>query len=133
MKLTMSIPENLSGMGQILIEWAKGASRDFPWRHTTDPYSVLIAEKLLQQTAATDTVVRVFREILQKYPTPKELSGADIDQLEDLVRPLGLAYRAGSFAPLLSCWQRFSIARFHTIKHCSLRCQELDITPLGQC
>jgi A/G-specific adenine glycosylase len=105
MKLTMSIPENLSGMGQILIEWAKGASRDFPWRHTTDPYSVLIAEKLLQQTAATDTVVRVFREILQKYPTPKELSGADIDQLEDLVRPLGLTYRARelrSFAIVLA-------------------------------
>lgn len=87
-------PESRFGLGWTLIEWARGASRIFPWRVTNDPYAVLIAEKLLQQTAARDVVVRVFQTLLNKYPAPKDLSMAHLDQLEELIRPLGLVYRA---------------------------------------
>lgn len=83
-----------SGVGPALIEWARDTSRTFPWRLTNDPYAILVAEKLLQQTAATESVVRVFQTILFKYPVPNDLSMADLDQLKELMRPLGLVYRA---------------------------------------
>jgi A/G-specific adenine glycosylase len=36
----------------------------------------------------------VFESITHTYPTPKELSTADINQLAELMHPLGLLYRA---------------------------------------
>jgi A/G-specific adenine glycosylase len=58
------------------------------------PYAVLIAEKLLQQTAAIDKLVEVYNRIINTYPTPRLLADAEISTLEDIIRPLGLRYRA---------------------------------------
>ena len=77
-----------------LINWYKENHRDYPWRNTNDPYSILIAEKLLQQTAAIDKLVEVYNRIINTYPTPWLLAHADISDLEDIIQPLGLRYRA---------------------------------------
>jgi A/G-specific adenine glycosylase len=77
-----------------LLSWFWREGRDFPWRLTTDPFAVLVAEKLLQQTRVRDTVVDAYGIILERYATPAELAQADLPDLEEIIRPLGLVYRA---------------------------------------
>ncbi len=84
----------IEGFWDDLFTWFKLAKRDFPWRNTTDPYAILIAEKLLQQTMARDYVVQAYTEIISRYPTPQELALAKISELDKIFQPLGLFFRA---------------------------------------
>ncbi|MFX1298494.1 MAG: DNA (cytosine-5-)-methyltransferase [Promethearchaeota archaeon] len=77
-----------------LIKWYEENHRDYPWRNTYNPYSILIAEKLLQQTSVNDSVVKVYNRILLKYPNIKSLSCANSDDLILIMASLGLKYRA---------------------------------------
>lgn len=77
-----------------LLDWFERKGRNFPWRSQSSPYAVLIAEKLLQQTAAIDKLAEAYNRIVNTYPTPGLLAGADISTLEDIIQPLGLRYRA---------------------------------------
>jgi len=75
-----------------LIKWHKKNNRDFPWRHTKDPYQILIAEILLQRTKA-EQVAPVYNNFLKKYPTVKALAKGRIKTIENIIRPLGLLKR----------------------------------------
>ena len=75
-----------------LISWAEQNLRDYPWRRTSDPYSLLIAEFLLQRTDA-DTVVPIYEVFLECYPTVEKLALAKVDALAQLLQPLGLFSR----------------------------------------
>lgn len=71
-----------------LLEWADDNLREFPWRDTSDPYEVLVAEVLLQKTLAAK-VPAVYREFLDRFPNLRDLSKADADEIADLLEPLG--------------------------------------------
>jgi A/G-specific adenine glycosylase len=86
--------ENKVELQERLLDWFERKGRHFPWRSRPSPYSVLIAEKLLQQTAAIDKLVEVYNKIIYTYPTPGLLAKADISTLEGIIQPLGLKYRA---------------------------------------
>ncbi len=73
--------------------WATENLRKFPWRCTTDPYKIFIAEFLLQKTGAV-TVVQVYNAFLSKYPTLSDLAGASVAEISLLLYPLGLHFRA---------------------------------------
>lgn len=77
-----------------LINWFQKYQRSFPWRSTNDPYKILVAEKLLQQTAATDQVVKAYRKIVKTYPNPGALAKAKPSQLKQIIAPLGFTYRS---------------------------------------
>jgi A/G-specific adenine glycosylase len=92
---TMSLSEHSkSELQECLLIWFEQAHRDFPWRSQSDPYAILIAEKLLQQTAARDVVIQAYKQILGRYPTPRHLADADISDIQAIIRPLGLKYRS---------------------------------------
>ncbi|CDN46086.1 hypothetical protein [Paenibacillus sp. P22] len=77
-----------------LLEWYEMNGRHhFPWRNTKDPYRILIAEFLLQQTHVRK-VVEVYELLLQKYADVDELGNAVVVELETIIAPLGLVYRA---------------------------------------
>lgn len=71
-----------------LLSWAVDNLRTFPWRETADPYEILIAEILLQKTAA-EKVEPVYRDFLSKYPSLDKLAEADRDELADIIYSLG--------------------------------------------
>jgi A/G-specific adenine glycosylase len=73
--------------------WAEQCLRDFPWRHTTEPYRIFVAEFLLQQTDAP-RVVPVYHRFLERYPTIYDLAAAPVDELAEILRPLGFHFRA---------------------------------------
>lgn len=86
--------KRISGIQDWLLAWFERSRRDFPWRHTDNPYIVLVTEKLLQQTAARDSVVKAFHDLTTLYPSVSELADADDAELERILAPLGFHYRA---------------------------------------
>lgn len=76
-----------------ILDWAKQNLRVFPWRNTTDPYQIFVAEFLLQQTDAP-RVVPVYNEFLLRYPDLSRLAEASLSEIADILRPLGFHYRA---------------------------------------
>jgi DNA (cytosine-5)-methyltransferase 1 len=95
-----SIYAPIGKLQKSLLRWFDKNQRTFPWRQTRDPYRVLIAEKLLQQTAARDSVVTAYEKIITKYPNWNALARASRRVLKDIVTPLGFTYRADELMKL---------------------------------
>lgn len=77
---------------ETLIEWGATSDRSFPWRENPEPFDVLVAEILLQRTFA-EKVAPIFESMMERYPSPHRLASADTDEIEDILRPLGLQRR----------------------------------------
>lgn len=92
-----SIP--LSVYRQKLQAWGQKNRRDFPWRHTRDPYQILIAEMMLRRTRATQ-VEPVYSSFLKRYPHVHSLANASEDELAEALYSLGLAWRVPAFKEL---------------------------------
>jgi A/G-specific adenine glycosylase len=86
-------PAKISWFRRQLSTWADSNLRDFPWRRTQEPYALFIAENLLQKTEAT-TVAPIYENFLSQYPTLESLVAADLDDISQLLKPLGLLFRA---------------------------------------
>lgn len=93
--LIIAFQENLLG-------WFKKFGREFPWRETTNPYFVLIAEKLLQQTAVRDDLVQIYKILITRFPNPLALSKVENSELEAIISPLGLHYRSAEIIKMAS-------------------------------
>lgn len=76
-----------------LLAWEKTNHRNYPWRDTSNPYRVLIAEIMLQRTGP-EQVLPVYTEFLDKYPDVNKLSKADVQDIRQIIISLGLGYRA---------------------------------------
>jgi A/G-specific adenine glycosylase len=72
-----------------VLAWGVPRLRDLPWRHTRDPWSVLVAEVMLQQTQARRVVPR-WSDFLEAYPTPAACSTSSLGDV--LRRWQGLGY-----------------------------------------
>ena len=60
----------------LLLDWYRANARDLPWRHTDDPYRILVSEIMLQQTRA-ETVKPYYARFLDTLPTVHDLADAD--------------------------------------------------------
>jgi A/G-specific adenine glycosylase len=76
-----------------LSAWETNNLRDFPWRQTTDPYSIFVAEFLLQKTVAA-TASPIYEAFLERYPSLEVLASASVEEVAQLLQPLGLSFRA---------------------------------------
>lgn len=85
--------ENQRWFRDLLRHWGKTNLRLFPWRQTHDPYHIFVAEFLLQQTDAPK-VVPIFQQVLDRYPSVHDLAEAPVSDLDTILKPLGLHYRA---------------------------------------
>ncbi len=72
-----SIPDSASlhDIQQRLLEWFAAAARDLPWRQTRNPYHILVAEVMLQQTQV-DRVIPRYTAFLAAFPTLEHLAAA---------------------------------------------------------
>lgn len=92
--LRAAIYDPIEAIRKSLLDWFEKNERSFPWRETKDPYRILLAEKLLQQTAATSQVVEAYTKIVKTYPTTRALANAMPSQLRRIIAPLGFGYRS---------------------------------------
>jgi A/G-specific adenine glycosylase len=75
-----------------LLRWYTRHGRDLPWRHTRDPYRILVSEVMLHQTQV-DRVIPKYNEWLTVYPTFEALAAAPLEEVTELWRPLGYNFR----------------------------------------
>jgi A/G-specific adenine glycosylase len=78
-----------------LLAWYETAGRDLPWRHTRDPYAILVSEVMLQQTQVERVVPRYLRW-LERWPTPQALAAASAGDV--IVEWQGLGYNRRALA-----------------------------------
>ena len=72
-----------------LLRWYARERRDLPWRHTRDPYAILVSEVMLQQTQVARGSAR-YEAWLARWPTAAALAAAP---LEEVLREwVGLGY-----------------------------------------
>jgi A/G-specific adenine glycosylase len=76
-----------------VLNWFSAYGRDFPWRHTNNPYHLIIAEVFLRQTQA-ERVVQPYLDLIGMYPDLQTLANASVDELRLWFQPLGLFTRA---------------------------------------
>jgi len=76
-----------------IITWGQVHVREFPWRSYRNGYRVLVSEVLLVQTFA-QKVVPVYNQIVSIYPGFYDLAHANINDIKEIIMPLGLIYRA---------------------------------------
>ncbi len=58
-----------------LLKWYRQHGRDLPWRHTRNPYNILVSEIMLQQTQV-ERVKIFYRTWLKQFPNWKRLAQA---------------------------------------------------------
>lgn len=76
-----------------LLEWYLDQGRDLPWRNTTRPYHIWVAEIMLQQTQVK-TVIPYYQRWLAQFPTVETLAASDLQQVLKLWQGLGYYARA---------------------------------------
>jgi A/G-specific adenine glycosylase len=59
----------------LLLDWFAAHARQLPWRHTRDPYAILVSEVMLQQTQVERVVPR-YLAWLDRWPTASALAAA---------------------------------------------------------
>jgi A/G-specific adenine glycosylase len=78
---------------ELLRAWFEAHGRDLPWRRTRDPYAILVAEVMLQQTQVERVVPRYGRW-LERWPSPEALAGASAAEVIREWQGLGYNRRA---------------------------------------
>jgi A/G-specific adenine glycosylase len=73
--------------------WYKKNARDLPWRHTTDPYRILVSEVMLQQTRVA-AVIPYYQRFVSRFPTPGALAKVPEEEVLRLWAGLGYYSRA---------------------------------------
>ena len=76
-----------------VMAWGLPHLRDLPWRATRDPWSILVAEVMLQQTQAARVAPRWTR-FLERYPTPAACAAAPLADVLGEWQGLGYPRRA---------------------------------------
>lgn len=73
--------------------WYSREARDLPWRRTSDPYAIWVAETMLQQTQVA-TVIPYYARWLDRFPDLPTLAAADEGEVLRLWQGLGYYRRA---------------------------------------
>src|SRR5699024_1027056 len=76
-----------------LLAWWHANRRDLPWRHTRDPYRIMVSEIMLQQTQV-DRVIPHFHAWLERFPTVHELAESPTAEVIRMWKGLGYNRRA---------------------------------------
>ena len=88
----LPVPAQRQRFRRRLLAWYHANGRDLPWRHTDDPYHILVSEVMLQQTQV-DRVLPKYHEWLGKYPSLAALASANEQEVAETWRPLGYNIR----------------------------------------
>ncbi len=109
--------ERIAALQRRILTWYAEHGRDLPWRHTTNPYRILVSEVMLQQTQVS-RVVHKYAEFLTALPTLEALAAAPLAEVLRLWSGLGYNNRA----------RRLQGCARAAVKHCAPGPAELPRT-----
>ena len=78
---------------RLLTWYARNGRKTLPWRHTRDPYAILVSEVMLQQTQV-ERVLPKYQAFLARFPTLAELAVAPTSEVIKEWAGLGYNLRA---------------------------------------
>lgn len=76
-----------------VLAWGVPQLRDLPWRHSRDPWGVLVAEVMAQQTQV-ERVIERWSGFLRQFPTPATCAEAPLGEVLRAWQGLGYPRRA---------------------------------------
>ena len=82
-----------AALRRLLLAWYRRHRRDLPWRRTSDPYAIWLAEVMLQQTTVK-AVQPYYQAFLARFPTVGAMARADQEEVLALWSGLGYYHRA---------------------------------------
>ncbi|MCQ1537622.1 A/G-specific adenine glycosylase [Methanocalculus taiwanensis] len=85
--------EAISLFSDMVLSYYQQYGRDLPWRRTTDPYSILVSEVMLQQTQV-ERVAPKFIFFIEQFPTINSLASAPLSEVLSAWSGLGYNRRA---------------------------------------
>ncbi len=88
-------PDAIALFRDLILSYYRAHGRDLPWRHTTDPYRILVSEIMLQQTQVERVAVK-YPEFLDRFPDFKSLARAR--RSEVLLAWQGMGYNRRAIA-----------------------------------
>ncbi len=71
-----------------LLAWLEQHGRNYPWRHTTNPWRIYATEILLQRTRA-DAVADIYEEFFISFPNPGAVVETEEQAIFDVIQSLG--------------------------------------------
>lgn len=71
-----SAPADLDAIRESLLTWYEKHRRSLPWRGISDPYRIMVAEVMSQQTQL-DRVIDPYNAFIERWPTAAALSAAE--------------------------------------------------------
>ncbi len=76
-----------------VLAWGMPRLRDLPWRHSRDPWAILVSEVMLQQTQVV-RVIPKWHAFLERFPTTADCAAASLGDVLRLWQGLGYPRRA---------------------------------------
>jgi A/G-specific adenine glycosylase len=86
-------PAAIAAIRRRVRKWGRENYRPFAWREPKHLWHALIAEVLLQRTRAGN-VALVYEKFIARFPEAQDLKTATLEEIETLIYPLGLRWRA---------------------------------------
>jgi A/G-specific adenine glycosylase len=86
-------PEALAAFRGPLLEWYRTDHRQLPWRHSSNPYNILLSEVILQQTRV-EQGLPYYERFVDRFPDLQSLADAELDEVLRLWEGLGYYARA---------------------------------------
>ncbi len=86
-------PAKIDAVRAGLLAWWHANRRDLPWRHTRDPYRIMVSEIMLQQTQV-DRVITYYHRWFEVFPGVQDLAVAPTAEVIRLWAGLGYNRRA---------------------------------------
>ncbi|HZT97290.1 MAG TPA: A/G-specific adenine glycosylase [Chloroflexota bacterium] len=86
-------PTRIGDFRRHVLSWFRQHGRDLPWRHTRDPYRIMVSEVMLQQTQVS-RVAPAYHSFLQLFPEVGALAVAPFRSVLESWRGLGYNRRA---------------------------------------
>ena len=78
---------------KLVLDWYQNKGRKYPWRQDISAFEALTAGLLLQRTNA-NSVSKVYKNFLKKYPSPERVLDTPIDEVVKDFSNLGYSKRA---------------------------------------
>ena len=78
---------------KLLVWFFKKNKKNFSWRKSKNPYEILISEILLHKTDSKK-IEKTYPRFIEKFPTIYHLYQAETDEIDNLIKDIGLFYRS---------------------------------------
>ncbi|MEK9143810.1 MAG: Fe-S cluster assembly protein HesB [Patescibacteria group bacterium] len=86
-------PRRIASFQHKIFSWWTTHKRDLPWRHTRDPYEIMVSEVMLQQTQVLRVIAK-YTEFIEVFPMVFDLAKASPAQVLRIWKGMGYNRRA---------------------------------------